>query len=134
MGVSMFEKLLELRNNSYSKLSGYKVACIIKMNDDKEYNGVNIENPSFKDGMCAEQVAIGSAISDGYKKGDIKEMYLLGSSNKSITPCFLCRQLITEFMTNDTSIITYDKTGKETKYKVSELCSNAFGSDDLNDK
>ena len=130
----MFNELVDLKKRSYSNISNYSVACIIKMKDGKYYKGVNIENPSFKDGLCAEQVAIGSAIADGYKKGDFDTLYLLGSSKHSITPCFLCRQVLVEFFDLNTLIYTYDESGKETKYRLKELCPHAFGGDDLHDK
>ena len=129
----MYNELLELKKNSYSKISNYPVACIIKMKDGNIFKGVNIENPSFKDGLCAEQVAIGSAITDGYTKGDFDKLYLLGSTKHSITPCFLCRQVLLEFFDNDSKIITYDESGKGTIYKLSDLCPHSFGSGDLDD-
>lgn len=127
----MFEELKGFINNSYSDISKYKVACIVKMKDGKVFRGVNVENPSFKDGMCAEQVAIGSAIAAGYTKGDFESIYLLGSSKHSITPCFLCRQLISEFFSENDLVISYDQDGNETKYKIKDLCPYAFGEGDL---
>lgn len=130
----MFNELEYLIKNSYCPKSKYAVACIVKMKDGNCFKGVNVENPSFKDGMCAEQVAIGTAISEGYKKGDFDTLYLLGSSKHAITPCFLCRQVLVEFFDKDNIIISYDCEGKETIYKVSELCPYTFSEEDLNDK
>jgi len=130
----MFNELKELIKNSYCPKSKYAVACIVKMKDSNFFKGVNVENPSFKDGMCAEQVAIGTAISEGYKKGDFEELYLLGSSKHAITPCFLCRQVLVEFFNKECSIITYDQSGIETKYTLNELCPHTFSEEDLNDK
>ena len=127
----MFERLKELRENSYSNISNYKTACIVEMIDGKTFEGVNVENPSFKDGMCAEQVAIGTAITEGYTKEEFKSIYLLGSSKHSITPCFLCRQYLVEFFNKDSLVITYDNEGKETIYKVSDLCQYTFSEEDL---
>lgn len=129
----MYKELKGIIENSYTKYSNYKVACIVKMKDGAIFKGVNVENPSFKDGLCAEQVAIGSAIADGYTKGDFENIYLLGSSNHSITPCFLCRQLLVELFEKDKLVITYDSEGKEKKYKVSDLCPHTFSEEDLND-
>lgn len=131
--LNMYNELKELLNNSYSIMSNYKVACILQMKDGNIYEGVNVENPSFKDGMCAEQVAIGSAISDGYKEGDFDKIYLLGSSENSISPCFLCRQLLVEVMDKDCEIISYDKNGNKNIYKISDLCPHAFSKENLND-
>lgn len=127
----MFLELKGFINNSYSDISKYKVACIVKMKDGTTFKGVNVENPSFKDGMCAEQVAIGTAISNGYTKGDFESVYVLGSSNHSITPCFLCRQLLVEFFNENDLVICYDANGNETKYKVKDLCPHKFSGEDL---
>lgn len=129
----MYKELKGIIENSYSKYSNYKVACIVKMKDGKTFSGVNVENPSFKDGLCAEQVAIGTAIAEGYTKGEFESIYILGSSNHSITPCFLCRQLLVEFFNENSLVISYDNEGNPTIYKVSELCPHTFGEEDLND-
>ena len=129
----MFEELIKLKENSYSIVSNYSVACIVKVKDGNTFKGVNVENPSFKDGLCAEQVAIGTAVSEGYSKGDFDSLYLLGSSKHSITPCFLCRQVLLEFFDMDSKIITYSESGKETIYKLSDLCPHTFESGDLFD-
>lgn len=129
----MFKELKGIIDNSYSINSKFKVACMVKMKDGKCFAGVNVENPSFKDGLCAEQVAIGAAIADGYTKGDFDRIYLLGSLNHSITPCFLCRQLLVEFFEETSLVITYDIEGNEKKYKVSDLCPHTFKEEALKD-
>ena len=127
----MFERLKSIIKNSHSNISNFKVACIIEMSDGKTFEGVNIENPSFRDGLCAEQVAIGSAIAAGYTKGEFERVYLLGSAKHAITPCFLCRQYLIELFEMEDTVTTYDQDGNETVYKVSELCPHTFGEEDL---
>ena len=70
----MKERLEQLLNNAYAPYSNYKVSSIVVMNDGKTYEGVNVENASFGATICAERNAINSAIKDGYKKGDFKEL------------------------------------------------------------
>ena len=53
----MREELIKLINNAHAPISGKSVACIVKMKDGTLFRGVNVENPSFKSGLCAEQVA-----------------------------------------------------------------------------
>ena len=120
----MFEELKKIIDNSYSKYSGYKVACIIEMEDGTTFEGVNVENPSYKSGLCAEQVAIGAAITHGYKKENFKTLYVLGKGN--VTPCFLCRQFIYELFRDDNYVICYNELGEEKRYRVKELCPHAF--------
>lgn len=122
----MFENLKLIIKNSYSPLSSYKVACILKCKNGQEFVGVNIENPSFKSGMCAEQVAIGAAISEGYKKEDFDSLYVLGSGSKVCTPCFLCRELLAEFFDENAKVICYNKNGKSQEFLVKDLCPYSF--------
>lgn len=128
----MKEKLLELATNSYSPYSNYRVATILVMKDGKEISGVNVENASYGASICAERSAIISAISQGYKKGDFKELHCMcADSNKISTSCFLCRQVISEFFDEEDNLYFYDKEGNTNIYKVKELCPYPFNEDDL---
>lgn len=128
----MFEELLELGNNSYSPYSHFRVAAIVVMKDGKEFKGVNVENASYGAAICAERSAILSAISAGYKKGDFKELHVMCLDSKTIsTPCFMCRQVISELFDKDTIVTLYNNSGETKKYKVSELCPYPFNEDDL---
>lgn len=127
----MYERLKELIKNSYSVYSNFSTACIVEMKDGNTFEGVNVENPSFKDGLCAEQVAIGAAISNGYTKGDFERVYLIGCKEHFITPCFLCRQLIVELIEDEKKIISYNINGDSKEYVVGKLCPDSFTERDL---
>jgi len=126
----MREKLEKLLNNSYSKYSGYSVSAICIMNDGKEFNGVNVENASYGATICAESVAITNAITKGYKKGDVKELHVMVKSEKLGTPCFVCRQVISEFF-NEESVIKIYSSNDEKEYLVKELCPYPFSEENL---
>ena len=92
----MKEKLLELLNNSYSPYSNFRVSAIAVMKDGKEFYGVNVENASYGVCNCAERSAIYGAISNGYKRYDFEKLYVMCDTDKLGTPCFICRQVISE--------------------------------------
>lgn len=128
----MKEKLLNLANNSYSPYSKFRVATILVMNDGCEISGVNVENAAYGSSICSERSAIVSAISQGYKKGDFKELHCMCADSKKIsTSCFGCRQVISEFFDKDADIYFYSNTGEVKKYKVRELCPYPFDEEDL---
>ena len=128
----MIEKLMKLKENSYCPYSHFRVATIVVMKDGKEYGGVNVENAAYGSSICSERSAILSAISDGYKKGDFKELHCLcADSNKISMSCFACRQVISEFFDKETPLYFYSNTGESKKYIVSELCPYPFDEDDL---
>ena len=128
----MKEKLLKLVQNSYSPYSNFRVSTIVVMKDGKEFNGVNVENAAYGSSICSERSAITSAISNGYTKGDFKELHCMCiDSNKISTSCFGCRQVIVELFDKDTPLYFYSKDGSVEKYIVSELCPYPFNEEDL---
>lgn len=128
----MEESLKRLLKNSYSPYSGFKVASICLMKDGKTFGGVNVENASYSATICAERVAITSAISSGYKKGDFSKLYVMCDSPKIATSCFICRQVINEFFEKDKEVILYSNDGEKEVYTVEDLCPYPFGSSNLN--
>lgn len=121
----MNQKLNDLLTKAYAPYSHFQVAAILITKDGRIFNGVNIENASYGATVCAERVAIFKAISEGYGKGDFKELHLMSSSHQESLPCFLCRQVFTEFMTGDENLIIYTDKGNKT-YKLSTLLPYPF--------
>lgn len=126
----MKNKLEKLLNNAYAPYSNFKVSCIIVTNDNKEFIGVNVENASYGATVCAERTAILSAIANGYKKGDFKEIHIMNSSKKIAFPCFLCRQVLIEFFNPETKVFLYTKD-KEESYTLGELTPYEFNKENL---
>ena len=122
----MKDKLLKLLNNSYAPYSNFPVASIVITKDGKEFCGVNIENVNGTS-ICAERHAIGNAIANGYKKGNFKEIYVMGlNTEKNITPCFACRQVLLEFFEKTDSVHCMNKFGDIKTYTINELCPYPF--------
>ena len=126
----MKERLEKLLENSYAKYSKYRVACYIVMNDNTIIPGVNVENASYGATICAERNAITTAIAMGYKKGDFKSLHVMVDSDKIGTPCFMCRQVITEFFDNNDEVYLYSHNDTK-KYFVKDLCPHPFNEDNL---
>jgi len=126
----MKEKLLKLLENSYSPYSNFPVSAIVVMKDGKEFNGVNVENASYGAAICAERNVFTTAIAYGYKPKDFEKLYIMTKGNVS-TPCFICRQFITELFDKDKEVVCMNELGEEKVYKVSDLCPYPFNEDDL---
>lgn len=127
----MIEKLLVLHKNAYANYSHFPVSSIVVTKDCKEFNGVNVEDASYRAGACAERVALFSMLAAGYKKGDVKEINVMISSGDIGTPCFVCRQMILELCDMDTIVHCYSTNGDCKDYTVRELCPYPFSEDDL---
>ena len=126
----MREKLEKLLNNSYARYSNFRVSAICVMNDGKEFFGVNVENASYGATICAERVAITSAVAAGYKKEDFKELHIMVDSDKIGMPCFICRQVIIEFFDEIDKIYVYSKNTMES-FLVKDICPYPFTEENL---
>ena len=127
----MIEELKKIHKNAYVPISHFPVSSCVVMKDGKKFFGVNVEDASTRAGTCAERAAIDSAVTAGYTKGDFKELHVMISSGKIGTPCFVCRQMISELFDLDSRVYCYDTEGNIKEYTVEELCPYPFGEDDL---
>jgi cytidine deaminase len=127
----MVQELKELLKNSYSPYSHFPVASILITKDGRKYKGVNVEDASTRAGSCAERSAIFSAISDGVKKGEFKEINIMVDNGDISTPCFVCRQMLLELFDQDAIVRCFSSTGSFKEYTVKELTPYPFGADDL---
>ena len=127
----MKEELIKLLDKAYAPYSNFHVASMVEMKDGKFIPGVNVENASYGASICSERNAITTAIAMGYKKGDFKRIYIMVSGDKLSMPCFMCRQVITEFFDKDSEIVLMGKDGNMETYKVLELCPYPFDETDL---
>lgn len=127
----MIEKLLKLHKNAYVPISNFPVSACVVTKDGKEFYGVNVEDASTRAGMCAERNAIGTAITKGYTKGDFKEVHVMVASGDISTPCFVCRQMISELFDKDCIVRCYATSGEYKEYTVRKLCPLPFEEDDL---
>ncbi len=124
----MIEQLKNLLNNAQAPYSKFKVSAIVVMKDNQQFKGVNVETLSFGGTICAERVAICNAITNGYKKGDFKEIHIMNSSDDVAMPCMICREMFVNYFEEDTLIYVYDKKGNKYCYTMLQLCPNPFRS------
>ncbi len=126
----MKEKLQKLLQNAYAPYSNYPVSAILVTKDNREFMGVNVENASFGGTICAERNAILNAITNGYHKGDFKELHIMNASDKIAYPCFICRQVLIEFLEPTTKVYVYTKNLCEC-HTLEELTPLKFDEENL---
>ena len=121
---------LRARDMSYCPYSGFSVGAALMTADGKVYTGCNIENASYGAAICAERVAIAGCISD--KKRHIRRIAICSTSGNETFPCGICRQVMSEFMDEDSQIILETKDGGFHVYTLAELLPYSFNSDSMN--
>ena len=121
---------IQARENAYAPYSHFKVGAAVLGTDGKVYTGCNIENASYGAALCAERVAIAGCISD--KKRHICRIAICSTSGNETFPCGICRQVMSEFMDEDSQIILETKDGGFHVYTLAELLPYSFNSDSMN--
>lgn len=116
----------DIRINSYSPYSKFRVGAALLSGSGKVYTGVNIENVSFGATNCAERTAVFKAVSEGEK--EIKAIAIASDSDDLIFPCGICRQVLAEFGDENTKVICSSNNGSYKVFKLGELLPNAFSS------
>jgi cytidine deaminase len=131
--VSQYDKdLLESAESAlesaYTPYSGFSVGAAVRTDDGTVFSGANVENASYGLSMCAERTAIFKAVSEGYK--DLDAIAIVGKDGSEAAPCGACRQVMREF-NSELSIILTDADSKPKKTSLAELLPNSFGPDSL---
>lgn len=116
--------------NAYAPYSKFCVGAALLADDGTVYTGCNIENASYGAAICAERVAIAGCISD--KKRHIRRIAICSTSGNETFPCGICRQVMSEFMDEDSQIILKTKDGGFHVYTLAELLPYSFNSDSMN--
>lgn len=110
---------------AYCPYSGFPVGAAVESEIGITL-GANIENASYGLAVCAERVALFSAIAQGAKRFRRLSVSCIeaGANDPpgSRMPCGACRQVIAEFMPPD-ALVLIDGVGSLT---VAELLPNAF--------
>lgn len=112
------------RDNSYSPYSRYAVGAAVECEDGRVYTGCNIENAALGCTCCAERTAIFKAISDGVR--GFKRIAIYGSGEDYCVPCGACRQVMSEFCSEDMEVLCAKSTGAYASYRLVELLPHAF--------
>jgi cytidine deaminase len=117
----LIKKALEAQKNSQSQYSNFPVGCALLTNNNKVVLGCNIESAAYPSTICAERVAIFSALSVGINK--FKAMAIV--SPIGAKPCGQCRQIIHEYLGNIPIYVLNDS--KIETHFIKDLLPHSFG-------
>lgn len=122
----LIAKAMEAREKAHAPYSHFAVGAALLAKSGRVYTGCNVENASYGLSICAERTAVFKAVSEGER--DFEAMAVV--TDKGVTPCGACRQVLLEFG-EDIQVIVADETGGYRVFGLQELLPEAFDSDDL---
>ncbi len=85
---------------------GFAVGAAVLAEDNRIYEGCNIESEIAGLGTCAERCAIDHAAIHGNRKVKAVAVVAADPSIEHLAPCGACRQYIKEFADGDLEIVT----------------------------
>lgn len=99
--IEMARRAAEL---AYAPYSRFRVGAALLCKDGSIVTGINVENRSFGLTVCAERVAIHSALAQGKREFGALAIVCL-DADYPVSPCGACRQVISEFVPRDFPIV-----------------------------
>jgi len=85
-----------LRADAYAPYSGFHVGAVVVTASGRHFEGVNVENVSYRLTTCAEQAALAAMCAAGGLE-EVVTVVVAGDGPDPCTPCGACRQTIAEF-------------------------------------
>ena len=122
----LIAKAIEAREKAHAPYSHFAVGAALLARSGRVYTGCNVENASYGLSICAERTAVFKAVSEGER--DFEALAVV--TEKGVTPCGACRQVLLEFG-EDIQVIVADAAGGYRVFGLQELLPEAFNSEDL---
>ncbi len=118
----------EAAARAYCPYSRFRVGAALLAADGRLFTGVNIENGAYGLTVCAERVALWSAVAGGGTA--FAALALAAGDKRPATPCGACRQVLAEFCPPSLPIrcvtLAAAEDGRPLDFTLAELLPHAF--------
>ena len=121
----------EARERAYAPYSGFSVGAALLTDQGEVFTGCNIENRSYPAGLCAERVAVFSAVAAGHDR--FRGLVVTGGTkgkkpDEFCIPCGMCLQVLSEFCTPDFEIFLVKSVDEAAEYRLRDFLPFVFDS------
>lgn len=120
---ALIEEATKGREHASAPFSKFKVGAALLTAGGKVFRGCNVENCTYALTVCAERVALLSAIAAGERK--FTAIAVVSQSASPASPCGPCRQLLWEYC-GDIDVTIANLEGVTETMKLSELLPRPF--------
>lgn len=120
--TELIQQALAARQRAYAPYSHYLVGAAVLTADGTIVVGCNVENAAYPATICAERVALTSAVAQG--KRDIVAIAVATQDGGS--PCGICRQVMAELCGPDAPVYISDAAGHYRMTTTGDLLPDGF--------
>lgn len=122
MADSLIDAARMAQERAYAPYSRYRVGAAVEAADGTVFTGCNVENASYGLAMCAERVALGTAVAAGARA--FRRVVVASSSEPPASPCGSCRQVLLELAPEAEVVAVGPQTTQ--RWRVADLLPDAF--------
>jgi cytidine deaminase len=130
--VELVEAARAARAGAYAPYSRFRVGAALRLDDGTVVTGANVENAALPATICAERVAVASAVARGQRT--FLQLAVAGPGTAPCTPCGTCRQVLNEFAPT-LDVLAAGETGEPLRFVLQrDLLPHGFGPDSLDQR
>jgi len=110
--------------NAYAPYSEFHVGAAVIDSNNEIFSGCNVENASYGLTVCAERNCLSFAVNQ--QSSTIKALLVYTQQEKLTPPCGACRQVISEFLSQDALVASANHLDQLQVWTVAQLLPDAF--------
>jgi cytidine deaminase len=111
------------RRHAVAPYSGFKVGAALETADGQVITGCNVENATYGLTICAERVAMFTALAAGHRR--FRRVAVVADTGDPTPPCGACRQILWEFG-GDLEVILANLRRETGRHRLSDLLPLPF--------
>ena len=111
------------RPNAVAPYSGFKVGAALETTDGTIITGCNIENATYGLTLCAERVAMFTALAAGHRR--FARIAVVADTEAPTPPCGACRQILWEFG-GDLTVVLANLRRETGRHQLADLLPLPF--------
>jgi cytidine deaminase len=123
--IDLPQAAIQARRNAHAPYSNFKVGAALLTRDGRLFTGCNIENATYGLTVCAERVAVFTAIAAGCQPRDFAAIAVAAATPHVTPPCGACRQILWEFC-GDIPVTMTNLEGRVETCSLADLFPKGF--------
>jgi len=123
-------RALEAQRRAYAPYSGFRVGAAVQVSGGV-FEGANVENASYGLTVCAERIAVFTAVIAGAHR--LEAVAVCTESSPPSSPCGACRQVLLEFAPDPAAVTVtaVNPRGERRSWTLAELIPDGFSGREL---